>query len=59
MRRDAWGFFYSQGVAQLGLFDEYKPRSDSEQLMAVLDGINHSGKGACGSPGRAYKRAGK
>ncbi|MMZ45388.1 DNA polymerase IV [compost metagenome] len=39
------GDFYSQGVAQLGLFDEYKPRSNSEQLMAVLDGINHSGKG--------------
>ena len=39
------GDFYSQGVAQLGLFDEYQPRSNSEQLMAVLDGINHSGKG--------------
>ena len=32
------GDFYSQGVAQLGLFDEYKPRTNSEQLMAVLDG---------------------
>src|SRR5471030_2637782 len=39
------GDFYSQGVAQLGLFDEYKPRCNSEQLMAVLDGINHSGTG--------------
>jgi len=39
------GDFYSNGVAQLGLFDECLPRENSEQLMKVLDGINHSGKG--------------
>ena len=38
------GDFYSQGVSQFGLFDETKPRANSEKLMAVLDGINHTGK---------------
>lgn len=50
------GDFYSQGVAQLGLFDEYKPRSNSEQLMAVLDGINHSGKGRVWFAGQGIKK---
>ncbi|CAI1694951.1 DNA polymerase V subunit UmuC [Serratia liquefaciens] len=36
--------FFSQGVAQLGLFDEYQPRHNSEQLMGVLDRINNSGR---------------
>ncbi|CAI1620426.1 DNA polymerase V subunit UmuC [Serratia quinivorans] len=35
--------FYSQGVAQLDLFDEYQPRPNSERLMAALDKINQSG----------------
>ncbi len=45
------GDFYSAGVAQLALFDEYRPRANSEALMCVLDGINHSGKGkmVCGA----------
>ncbi len=30
-------------VSQLNLFDELQPRERSEQLMKVLDGINHSG----------------
>ena len=51
------GDFYSQGVAQLGLFDEYKPRSNSEQLMAVLDGINHSGKGRVGFAGQGIQKS--
>ena len=50
------GDFYSQGVAQLGLFDEYKPRSNSEQLMAVLDGINHSGKGRVWFAGQGIQK---
>lgn len=35
--------FFSQGVAQLGLFDEYPPRPNSGPLMSVLDQINQSG----------------
>lgn len=50
------GDFYSQGVAQLGLFDEYKPRSNSDQLMAVLDGINHSGKGRVWFAGQGIQK---
>lgn len=34
------GDFFSQGVAQLNLFDDNAPRPDSEQLMSVLDGLN-------------------
>ena len=51
------GDFYSQGVAQLGLFDEYKPRSNSDQLMAVLDGINHSGKGRVWFAGQGIQKS--
>ncbi|CAI1681219.1 translesion error-prone DNA polymerase V subunit UmuC [Serratia fonticola] len=36
--------FFSQGVAQLGLFDEYQPRLNSEPLMRVIDQINNSGR---------------
>jgi len=32
--------FYSQGVAQLNLFDENAPRHNSPQLMNVLDHLN-------------------
>jgi len=38
------GDFYSQGVAQLNLFDEYQPQANSEALMRVIDGLNLSGK---------------
>ncbi|CAI8702513.1 Y-family DNA polymerase [Kosakonia quasisacchari] len=34
------GDFFSQGVAQLNLFDDNAPRADSEKLMAVLDELN-------------------
>lgn len=36
------GDFSSQGIVQLGLFDESKPRVHSEQLMATIDKINQS-----------------
>lgn len=39
------GDFFSQGVAQLNLFDEFKPQVNSEALMRVVDGLNKSGKG--------------
>lgn len=34
------GDFYSQGVAQLNLFDENRPRHNSQALMNVLDSLN-------------------
>ena len=39
------GDFFSQGVAQLNLFDEYQPKKNSEQLMATLDEIHKKGMG--------------
>ncbi|PTA95549.1 DNA polymerase V subunit UmuC [Kluyvera sp. Nf5] len=40
------GDFFSQGVAQLNLFDDNAPRADSEQLMTLLDLLNaKEGKG--------------
>lgn len=44
--------FTPTGVSQLNLFDEVQPRERSEQLMQVLDGINHSGKGKIWFAGR-------
>jgi DNA polymerase V len=35
------GDFFSQGVAQLNLFDENAPRKNSDELMKVLDHLNH------------------
>ncbi|WHP32852.1 Y-family DNA polymerase [Trabulsiella odontotermitis] len=41
------GDFFSQGVAQLNLFDDNAPRRNSAQLMEVLDRLNaRDGKGA-------------
>lgn len=37
------GDFFSQGVAQLNLFDEYTPRPNSQALMQVLDAMNKKG----------------
>lgn len=34
------GDFFSNGVAQLNLFDDNAPRYNSEALMTVLDGLN-------------------
>ncbi|MJY56473.1 translesion error-prone DNA polymerase V subunit UmuC [Salmonella enterica subsp. enterica] len=40
------GDFFSQGVAQLNLFDDNAPRADSAKLMEVLDHLNaKDGKG--------------
>jgi len=38
------GDFFSQGVSQINLFDEYWPKFNSEALMRVVDGLNQSGK---------------
>ncbi|KGB10107.1 hypothetical protein DR73_4565 [Enterobacteriaceae bacterium ATCC 29904] len=49
--------FTSSGVSQLQLFDERPPRPHSAELMKVLDGINHSGKGHVWFAGRGIAPA--
>jgi len=39
------GDFFSQGVAQLNLFDDIAPRADSDSLMALMDKLNKQGRG--------------
>ncbi|WP_318393075.1 Y-family DNA polymerase [Enterobacter sp.] len=39
------GDFFSQGVAQLNLFDDYAPRAGSDALMTLMDKLNKQGKG--------------
>jgi DNA polymerase V len=51
------GDFYSVGIAQLTLFDEHKPWANSEALMRVMDGINHSGKGSVWFAGQGIQQA--
>jgi len=48
--------FTPSGVSQLNLFDIAQPHSNSEQLMKVLDGINHSGLGKVWFSGRGTAR---
>ncbi len=38
------GDFFSQGVSQLNLFDEYRPLPNSQALMRVVDGLNQNGE---------------
>lgn len=51
------GDFYSQGVAQLNLFDGFKPQANSEALMRVVDGLNQSGKGKVWFVGQGILKA--
>ncbi|WP_313687382.1 Y-family DNA polymerase [Pantoea sp.] len=51
------GDFFSQGVAQLNLFDEFKPQANSEALMRVVDGLNQSGKGKLWFAGQGIQKA--
>ncbi|WP_049069806.1 Y-family DNA polymerase [Klebsiella michiganensis] len=44
--------FSPNGVSQLNLFDEVQPRPHSDELMKVLDSINHSGLGRVWFAGR-------
>lgn len=41
--KEMLGDFFSQGVAQLNLFDDAAPRRNSAQLMEVLDHLNAKG----------------
>ncbi|HBC7361480.1 TPA: translesion error-prone DNA polymerase V subunit UmuC [Klebsiella oxytoca] len=49
--------FFSRGVAQLGLFDDYRPRANSEQLMEVLDFVNRREKGRLWFAGQGITRS--
>lgn len=52
------GDFYSQGVAQLNLFDDNAPRQNSEKLMEVLDHLNaKNGRGALYFAGQGIQTA--
>lgn len=51
------GDFFSKGVAQLNLFDDYTPSANSEALMQVVDGINQSGKGKLWFAGQGIHKA--
>jgi len=44
--------FTPTGVSQLNLFDIAYPHSNSEQLLKILDGINHSELGKVWFAGR-------
>lgn len=44
--------FTPTGVSQLSLFDDVQPHANSEALMKVVDGINHSGLGRVWFAGR-------
>lgn len=55
------GDFFSRGVAQLNLFDDYAPRENSEALMQVIDKMNQQGNklwfaGQGITPGWSMKR---
>ncbi len=52
------GDFYSQGVAQLNLFDDNAPRQNSEKLMDVLDHLNaKDGRGTLYFAGQGIQSA--
>ena len=51
------GDFFSQGIAQLNLFDENAPRAVSERLMEVLDHLNSkNGRGTLYFAGRGIQQ---
>ncbi|EJL85167.1 translesion error-prone DNA polymerase V subunit UmuC [Pantoea sp. GM01] len=49
--------FFSTGVAQLNLFDEHKPRANSEALMEVIDLINTKGIGKVWFAGQGIEKS--
>jgi len=48
--------FYDPGMFQPGLFDDISTRSNSQQLMSVLDTINQSGAGKVFFAGQGTKK---
>ncbi len=55
-KRGILGDFFSQGVAQLNLFDESAPRANSEALISLMDKLNQQGWGNDLFWGRVYSR---
>ncbi|WP_161583931.1 terminase large subunit domain-containing protein [Cronobacter malonaticus] len=51
------GDFFSQGVAQLNLFDENAPRVNSEALMSLMDKLNRQGRGTLYFAGQGIQQA--
>ncbi|MDU5782291.1 MAG: translesion error-prone DNA polymerase V subunit UmuC [Pantoea sp.] len=51
------GDFFSQGVAQLHLFDACGPRANSEALMQVVDKINKAGRGTLWFAGQGIEKS--
>ncbi len=49
--------FFSQGVAQLNLFETDQPHKNSPALMKVIDKINHSGLGNVCFAGQGFDKA--
>lgn len=49
--------FFSQGVAQLNLFDEHQPRPGSAALMQIIDRLNSSGRGSVWFAGQGAKKS--
>lgn len=49
--------FYSQGVAQLNLFDTSQPQANSAALMQVIDTLNTSGKGTVWFAGQGVQQS--
>ncbi len=51
------GGFFSQGVAQLNLFDENAPRANSEALMSLMDKLNQQGRGTLYFAGQGIQQS--
>ena len=51
------GDFFSQGVAQLDLFEEHQPRRNSEELMKLIDTVNKLGSGKLWFAGQGINKA--
>ena len=51
------GDFYSQGVAQLNLFDDNTPRAGSDALITLMDKLNRQGKGTLYFAGQGIQQA--
>ncbi len=51
------GDFFSQGVAQLNLFDDNAPRADSDALMTLMDKLNKQGKGTLYFAGQGVQQS--
>ncbi|MDV7023940.1 translesion error-prone DNA polymerase V subunit UmuC [Atlantibacter subterranea] len=49
--------FYSLGVAQLNLFDEYTPWANSAALMSVIDEVHKQGKGKLWFAGQGIQKS--